>query len=70
VLDSFQLLGPNTIPATVSFRIRWEATGPAQSLDLRQDGGSYGSSGAPSSVCARESGGNHFGSRARFRIQV
>jgi hypothetical protein len=32
VLDSFQFLGPNTIPATVSFRIRWDATGPAQSL--------------------------------------
>jgi hypothetical protein len=28
VLDSFQFFGPNQIPATVSFRIEWRATGP------------------------------------------
>jgi hypothetical protein len=27
VVDSFQFLGPNDQPATVSFRIEWEATG-------------------------------------------
>jgi hypothetical protein len=28
VLDSFQFLGPNVIPATNSLRVEWEATGP------------------------------------------
>jgi hypothetical protein len=28
VLDSFQFGGPVTIPASVSFKIQWEATGP------------------------------------------
>jgi hypothetical protein len=28
VLDSFQFGGPVTIPASVSFKIHWEATGP------------------------------------------
>jgi hypothetical protein len=32
VLDSLQFLGPNNIPATISFSVRWEATGPAISL--------------------------------------
>jgi hypothetical protein len=27
VLDSFQLLGPNSVAASVSFKVRWEATG-------------------------------------------
>ena len=27
VLDSFQFLGPNSIAASVSFTVRWEATG-------------------------------------------
>jgi hypothetical protein len=27
VLDSFQFLGPNVVPASVSFSITWEATG-------------------------------------------
>ena len=27
VVDSFQFFGPNQIPATVSFRIEWRATG-------------------------------------------
>ena len=30
VLDSFQFLGPNSVPATVSFTVRWEATGPRE----------------------------------------
>jgi hypothetical protein len=30
VLDSFQFFGPVNVPATVSFRIRWEAVGPRQ----------------------------------------
>ena len=30
VLDSFQFGGPNPVPAKVSFRIRWEATGPKE----------------------------------------
>jgi hypothetical protein len=30
VIDSFQFFGPNTVPATVSFRISWEATGSRQ----------------------------------------
>jgi hypothetical protein len=28
VIDSFQFLGANQIPATVSFRVEWRATGP------------------------------------------
>jgi hypothetical protein len=28
VLDSFQFFGPNQVPATVSFRIEWRASGP------------------------------------------
>jgi hypothetical protein len=32
VLESFQIFGPNNVPATVSFRIRWEATGPVMNL--------------------------------------
>jgi hypothetical protein len=32
VIDTFQILGPNQIPATVSFEIEWEATGPAVQL--------------------------------------
>ena len=27
VLDSFQFLGPTNVAATVSFKVRWEATG-------------------------------------------
>jgi hypothetical protein len=27
VIDSFQFFGPNQIPATVSFRVEWKATG-------------------------------------------
>jgi hypothetical protein len=27
VLDSFQFLGPNSVAASVSFKVRWEATG-------------------------------------------
>jgi hypothetical protein len=30
VLDSFQFLGPTIVPATVSFKVRWEATGPRE----------------------------------------
>ena len=30
VLDSFQFGGPVTVPASVSFKIRWEATGPRE----------------------------------------
>jgi hypothetical protein len=30
VVDSFQFGGPIAVPATVSFRVRWEATGPRQ----------------------------------------
>ena len=30
VLDSFQFGGPVNVPASVSFKIRWEATGPRQ----------------------------------------
>jgi hypothetical protein len=30
VLDSFQFGGPINVPAKVSFKIRWEATGPRQ----------------------------------------
>jgi hypothetical protein len=29
VVDSFQFLGPNNVAAKVSFKVRWEATGPA-----------------------------------------
>jgi hypothetical protein len=28
VLDSFQFFGPNQVPASVSFRVEWRATGP------------------------------------------
>jgi hypothetical protein len=28
VVDSFQFFGPNQVPASVSFRIEWRATGP------------------------------------------
>ena len=35
VLDSFQFGGPLTVPASVSFKIRWEATG---SRELRGSG--------------------------------
>jgi hypothetical protein len=28
VIDSFQFFGPNQIPASVSFRVEWRATGP------------------------------------------
>jgi hypothetical protein len=31
VIDSFQFLGANQVPASVSFSIQWEATGPAVS---------------------------------------
>jgi hypothetical protein len=30
VLDSFQFLGPSNIAASVSFKVRWEATGPRE----------------------------------------
>jgi hypothetical protein len=30
VLDSFQFLGPNSVAASVSFKVRWEATGPRE----------------------------------------
>jgi hypothetical protein len=30
VIDSFQFFGPNQIAATVSFRVEWRATEPAQ----------------------------------------
>jgi hypothetical protein len=30
VLDSFQFLGPNSIAASVSFKVRWQATGPPE----------------------------------------
>jgi hypothetical protein len=36
VIDSFQFFGPNEVPASVSFEIRWDATGPA--LDLGSGG--------------------------------
>lgn len=32
VLDSFQFAGPNVVPATVDFDVRWEATGPPEDL--------------------------------------
>ena len=32
VVESFQIFGPSNVPASVSFRIRWEATGPAMNL--------------------------------------
>jgi hypothetical protein len=30
VLDSFQFLGPNSVAASVSFTVRWQATGPRE----------------------------------------
>jgi len=30
VLDSFQFLGPNSVAASVSFTVRWQATGPPE----------------------------------------
>jgi hypothetical protein len=30
VLDSFQFLGPTNVAATVSCKVRWEATGPRE----------------------------------------
>ena len=30
VLDSFQLLGPTSVAASVSFTVRWRATGPRE----------------------------------------
>jgi hypothetical protein len=30
VLDSFQFLGPVSVPATVNFTVRWQATGPRE----------------------------------------
>jgi hypothetical protein len=33
VLDSFHFGGPTTIPATVTYSIEWEATGPASRPD-------------------------------------
>jgi hypothetical protein len=30
VLDSFQFLGPNSVAASVSFKVRWQATGPPE----------------------------------------
>jgi hypothetical protein len=30
VLDSFQFGGPINVPASVSFKVRWEATGPRE----------------------------------------
>jgi hypothetical protein len=32
VLDQFQFLGPNLVPATVSFEVVWTATGAFQAL--------------------------------------
>lgn len=32
VLDSFVIFGPNSIPAALSFHLRWDATGPAAQL--------------------------------------
>ena len=29
LVNSFQFLGPNNVAAKVSFKVRWEATGPA-----------------------------------------
>jgi hypothetical protein len=31
VIDSFQFGGANSVPATVSFTVRWQAIGPAES---------------------------------------
>jgi hypothetical protein len=30
VLDSFQFLGPSSVAASVSFKVRWQATGPPE----------------------------------------
>ena len=30
VIDSFQIFAPGGVPATVSFTVRWEATGPRE----------------------------------------
>jgi hypothetical protein len=30
VLDSFQFLGPTSVAASVSFKVRWQATGPRE----------------------------------------
>jgi len=30
VLDSFQFLGPNSVAVSVSFKVRWQATGPPE----------------------------------------
>ncbi|HYY81566.1 MAG TPA: hypothetical protein VFD04_20655 [Actinomycetes bacterium] len=30
VLDSFQFLGPTSVPASLTFKVRWEATGPRE----------------------------------------
>lgn len=38
VLDSFQFGGPVTIPASVSFKIQWEATGPRERRGSGSDG--------------------------------
>lgn len=32
VIDTFQFASPNAVPATVSFDVKWEATGPAETL--------------------------------------
>ena len=30
VLDSFQFLGPTSVPASLTFKVRWEATSPRE----------------------------------------
>ena len=32
VIDTFQFAGPFLVPATVSFEVKWEATGPPKKL--------------------------------------
>ena len=32
VIDTFQFANPFLVPATVSFRVKWEATGPPEEL--------------------------------------
>jgi hypothetical protein len=69
VLDSFQFGGPVTVPASVSFKVQWEATGPRE----RRGSGSDVPAGDPAAFLGRfadaRSTGSFSGSEVGFGVK-
>lgn len=69
VLDSFQFGGPVNVPAKVSLKVRWEATGPRE---LRGDGSAVPPTDPPAFLgrfAAARSTGTFSGSEVGFSFQ-